>query len=81
MDTTKNTLTKEELLEKQEELIQRITAIKKDFERGLEPDLEEQAIQLQNYEVLQRLLQNAESQLEKIEKQLSVMNRTPSKAN
>ena len=67
------TITREELLEKQQELIERITAIKKDFEKGLDPDLEEQALQLENYEVLQRLLEQAEIELEKIETQLAKM--------
>ncbi len=72
-----NNITKEELLQKQQELINRITAIKKDFERGLDPDLEEQALQLENYEVLQRLLEQAETELSKIEDQLRKMSKTP----
>lgn len=63
-------VTKEELLNKQQELIDRITAIKNDFERGLDPDLEEQALQLENYEVLQQLLHHAEIELMKIEEKL-----------
>lgn len=66
-------VTKEELLKKQQELIDRITAIKKDFERGLDRDLEEQALQLENFEVLQRLLEQATAELEKIEIQLTKM--------
>lgn len=66
-------VTKDELLKKQQELIDRITAIKKDFERGLDRDLEEQALQLENYEVLQRLLEQAAAELEKIEIQLTKM--------
>ncbi|MGI9228145.1 MAG: hypothetical protein ACR2PU_05075 [Gammaproteobacteria bacterium] len=69
------TVTKEELLKKQQELIERVTAIRKDFEKGLDPDLEEQALQLENYEVLQRLLEQAESELEKIENHLIIINR------
>lgn len=67
------TVTKEELLKKQQELIERITAIKKDFKKGLDPDLEEQALQLENYEVLQQLLHHAEVELNKIEKHLAKM--------
>lgn len=66
-------VTKDELLKKQQELIERITAIKKDFERGLDRDLEEQALQLENYEVLQGLLEQASAELEKIELQLTKM--------
>ena len=66
-------VTKDELLKQQQVLIDRITAIKKDFEKGLDPDLEEQALQLENYEVLQQLLNHAEIELDKIENQLSKM--------
>ncbi len=68
-------VTKDELLKKQQELIDRITAIKKDFQKGLDRDLEEQALQLENYEVLQGLLEQAVAELEKIEKQLAKMSR------
>ena len=66
-------ITKNSLLKKQRELIERITAIKKDFENGLDPDLEEQALQLENYEVLFQLLEHAENELENIEKHLIKM--------
>ncbi len=68
-------VTKDELLKKQQELFDRITAIKKDFEKGLDRDLEEQALKLENYEVLQGLLEQAAAELEKIEKQLAKMSR------
>ena len=68
-----NTITRDELLTKQHKLIERVTAIKEDFERGLDPDLEEQAIQLENYEVLQRLLEQANAELDKIDEQLKKM--------
>ncbi|MEJ2115431.1 MAG: hypothetical protein P8X88_05150 [Gammaproteobacteria bacterium] len=68
-----NTITRDELLTKQHKLIERVTAIKEDFERGLSPDLEEQAIQLENYEVLQRLLEQANAELDKIDEQLKKM--------
>ena len=68
-------ITKEDLLKKQQELIERVTAIKNDFGKGLDPDLEEQAVQLENYEVLMRLLENATIELGNIENQLAKMNR------
>lgn len=68
-----NTVSRDELLTKQHELIDRVAAIKRDFEKGLDPDLEEQAQQLENYEVLQRLIEQANSELEKIDKQLRKM--------
>ena len=66
-------ITRDELLTKQHQLIERVTAIKRDFEKGLDPDLEEQAIQLENYEVLQRLLEQANAGLDKIDEQLKKM--------
>ena len=68
-----NTVSRDELLTKQHELIDRVVAIKRDFEKGLDPDLEEQAQQLENYEVLQRLIEQANSELDKIDKQLRKM--------
>ncbi len=68
-------ITKEDLLKQQQELIERVTAIKNDFGKGLDPDLEEQAVQLENYEVLMRLLENATIGLGNIENQLAKMNR------
>lgn len=67
------TISRDELLTKQHELIDRVTAIKRDFESGLDPDLEEQAQQLENYEVLQRLLEQANEELDKIDEQLKKM--------
>ncbi len=67
------TVTRDELLKKQHELIDRVKAIKRDFENGLDPDLEEQALQLENYEVLQRLLEQANLDLDKIDRQLEKM--------
>lgn len=72
------TITRDELLTKQHQLIERVTAIKDDFERGLDPDLEEQAIQLENYEVLQGLLEQANEELDKIDAQLKKMSLTSS---
>ena len=66
-------VSRDELLTKQHELIERVTAIKRDFESGLDPDLEEQAQQLENYDVLQRLLEQANAELDKIDEQLKKM--------
>ena len=67
------TVSRDDLLTKQHQLIERVTAIKRDFEQGLDPDLEEQAVQLENYEVLQRLLEQANAELDKIDEQLKKM--------
>lgn len=67
------TITRDDLLTKQHELIERVSAIKRDFENGLDPDLKEQALQLENYEVLQSLLEQATAELDKIDEQLKKM--------
>ncbi len=63
--------TREALLERREELIGRLDAIRADLERGLDADSEEQAVQLENLEVLQEINRLAEEELARIEKALS----------
>ncbi len=53
-----------------EELENRINSIREDLKRGLDRDSEEQAVQLQNYEVLLGLLQQAEDELKTINEKL-----------
>ncbi len=53
----------EDLQNRRKELEDRIQAIKSDIGSGLDPDSEEQAVQLENYEVLLELLRTAESEL------------------
>lgn len=67
-----------ELIEKRDELRQRLDAILKDFGQGLDRDWEEQAIQLENAEVLDEIarvtmeeLNKLEQGIERIEKVLS----------
>ena len=67
--------TRQALIEKRRELEERVEAVRRDFAGGLEPDLEEQAIQLENAEVLNELLREALSELEEIEKKLRRMDR------
>jgi RNA polymerase-binding transcription factor DksA len=62
--------TREQLLAKRAELLERLSAIKKDYANGLDPDLGEQAIQLENAEVLEELSREALEQLKTIEKKL-----------
>lgn len=66
-----------ELTAKREELLQRLEAIKKDYRSGLSADSEEQAIQLENAEVLEEIsrvtneeLQKVTQALERIEREL-----------
>ena len=67
--------TREALIDKRRELEQRVEAVRRDFAGGLDPDLEEQAVQLENAEVLNELLRQALSELEEIEQKLRRMDR------
>jgi RNA polymerase-binding transcription factor DksA len=58
------------LREKQAELRERVEAIRRDVRSGLDPDFEEQAVQLENAEVLDALLRQALTELEEIEQKL-----------
>lgn len=62
--------TREELLAKREELQKRLQAIKEDYARGLDADFEEQAVQLENAEVLDGIAKAATEELERIERRL-----------
>ena len=66
--------TYQELEARSEELRGRIEAINRDLGRGLEKDFEEQAIQLENLEVLQEIARVAEKELHKVEMELSALN-------
>lgn len=61
------------LIEKRAALRTRLEAIKADIRRGLEPDLEERAIQLQNDEVLEGIANATAAELEEVEKQLAAL--------
>jgi RNA polymerase-binding transcription factor DksA len=67
--------TRQALLDKRRELEERVDAVRKDFAGGLDPDLDEQAVQLENAEVLNELLREALSELEEIEQKLRRMDR------
>ena len=62
---------RQELLSRKAELTQRLQAIRADIARGLDADSEEQAVQLENMEVLQEISRLAENELETIDKALS----------
>jgi hypothetical protein len=59
---------------RRKELKDRIAAIHRDLGRGLEKDYEEQAIQLENLEVLQEIARVAEEDLHKVELELAGLN-------
>lgn len=69
---------KQELTQKRDELRQRLDAIKKDYGNGLPADFEEQALQLENADVLAEIsrvtneeLQKVNTALERIERELA----------
>ncbi len=66
----KNGVSEQQLRQKQAELRERVDAIRRDFRSGLDPDFEEQAVQLENAEVLDALLKQALTELEEIEQKL-----------
>lgn len=57
---------KAELLSKREELLNRLDAIKKDYANGLSADSEEQALQLENAEVLAEISRVTSEDLQKV---------------
>ncbi len=58
------------LINKRDDLTARIDSINKDFRRGLDRDLSEQAIQLENAEVLQEILRVSTDELARVKAQL-----------
>lgn len=62
---------REQLLARRAELQKRMKAIRADLERGLDNDPEEQALELENMEVLQEIHRVAEQELKEIEKELA----------
>jgi RNA polymerase-binding transcription factor DksA len=62
---------KARLLEKRNELRERLEAVEKDFRRGLDADSGERAVQLENAEVLEGIARATAAELERIEKRLA----------
>ena len=62
---------KQALLAKRDELRERLESIEKDYQQGLDADSEEQAIQLENAEVLAGIAKATAEELERIEGQLA----------
>jgi RNA polymerase-binding transcription factor DksA len=59
------------LLRRRGELRKRLEEINRDYQRGLDPDLEEQAVQLENAEVLAEIARTTRVELERVERQLT----------
>jgi hypothetical protein len=64
---------REELLQSRDELLQRLAAIRADLGKGLDADSKEQAIQLENIDVLSEISRITEEELKKINRQLADM--------
>ncbi len=61
----------DQLTEQRDALRRRLEAIHKDLRRGLDDDLEEQSMQLQNYDVLLEIARVTQQQLDEIEARLA----------
>lgn len=55
-----------ELIERRDALTKRLEAIRADIGRGLDRDAEEQAVQLENFEVLQEIHRVTEQELQAV---------------
>jgi len=64
---------KQDLLNKKQELEERIDRIKKDISGGLYADFAEQAIQLENRDVLLEILRVSEEELQSTRKNLATL--------
>jgi hypothetical protein len=64
---------KQQLVVRRDELLQRLAAIRKDLGNGLAADSEEQAAQMQNFEVLQEIERLAGEELRAIEEELTLL--------
>jgi len=63
--------TREELIQSRDELLKRLEAIRKDLRGGLDADSKEQAIQLENMQVLQEIARVTEVNLQQINQQIA----------
>lgn len=66
-----STETKQQLLDRRNELRQRLEAIENDYRQGLDADAEERAIQLENAEVLAGIARSISEELQVIEERLA----------
>lgn len=65
-----------DLENKRKQLIERLEAIERDYRQGLDQDTEEQAIQLENAEVLEGIARSARDELARLEKELAALRRS-----
>ncbi|WP_376692120.1 hypothetical protein [Wenzhouxiangella sp. EGI_FJ10409] len=62
---------RKQLIERRDELRERLEAIRRDVGGGLERDLEDQAQQLENQETLMEIARVAEAELTEVERKLT----------
>jgi len=65
--------TREELIQSRDELLKRLEAISKDLRGGLDADSKEQAIQLENMQVLQEIARVTQENLQQINQQIAAL--------
>jgi len=66
----------DKLLAERDRLRQRIEAIERDVGQGLDKDLEDQAVQLENAEVLNEIMRVTQEELLRVETQIADLNAT-----
>jgi hypothetical protein len=71
IDQEKTSMNREELIRKKKELEDRLEKIRQDLGRGLDADFSEQAIQLENHDVLLEIARVSDEELLKINRQLN----------
>jgi hypothetical protein len=64
---------KQSLLARRDALRERLEAIERDYRQGLDADSEEQAVQLENAEVLEGIAKAAAEELRQVEAQLAAL--------
>ena len=71
------TPTLEDLEARRRELIERLDAIKRDYGRGLDQDFAEQAVQLENAEVLGEIARVTVEELAKVDRAITLLRDQP----
>lgn len=72
---------KQELMNRRDDLLNRLKAINKDYASGLDSDWEEQATQLENAEVLQEISRVTAEELSKVENGIERLERALEQAH
>lgn len=71
------TPTLEDLEARRRELVERLDAIKRDYGRGLDQDFEEQAVQLENAEVLGEIARVTAEELGRVDRAITLLRDRP----